>query len=325
MTMIGRWKSRHYLESSTPYLFIFPAAILILVFHLLPIIISFGLSLYDWDMIGRARFIGVQNYLAIMTDGQFWKSMVNTLYYVAGTVPFSLAISLGIAVVLNRQMIARGFYRTIYFLPVITSLNAVALVWTWIYHPKFGLLNGFLSFFGLAPQEWLLEPKGFLAILLDPMLEKVGWSLPSSFSGPSLALTAIIVMSIWKGLGYNIVVLLAGLGNIPKELYEAARIDGAGPWTSFRHITLPMLMPTLSFLMITSTISSFQVFNQVYMMTQPPGGPLGTTTVAVFYLYQKGFVDFEMGYASAIALVLFLIILGITMIQYRSGGVHQAY
>lgn len=323
--MTATWSRQRALQTITPYWFILPAAIIIFIFHLLPIFISFVLSLFDWDLISKPHFVGVSNYTAVVSDRQFWESLLNTLWYVVGTVPLSLVVSLFIAILLNRQLMARGFYRTMYFLPVITSLNAVALVWTWIYHPKFGLLNGFLTFFGLAPQEWLQEPRGIIALMADPLLSHVGLKVPSMLAGPSLALSAIIIMSVWKGLGYNIVVLLAGLGNIPKELYEAGRIDGAGWWASFRYITLPMIMPTLSFLLITSTISSFQVFNQVYMMTQPPGGPLGTTMVAVFYLYQKGFVDFEMGYASAIAMVLFAIILSITVFQYRSGRVHQAY
>lgn len=275
-------------------------------------------------MLGEPRFIGIDNYIQLVQDHEFWLSLINTLYYVIGTVPCSLVISLLIALLLYRVVLARGFYRTIYFLPVITSLNAVALVWTWIYHPKFGLLNGFLSFFGFAPQRWLMEPTGIISLLFDPILGYIGLSIPTFLGGPSMALTAIILMSIWKGMGYNIVVLLAGLGTIPRELYEAASIDGAGPVSSFRHITLPLIAPTLYFLLITSTIASFQVFNQVYMMTQPPGGPLGSTTVAVFYLYEKGFVDFEMGYASALAMVLFVILFAITLIQYRRGESQQS-
>jgi len=308
----------------TPYFFIVPAAVIILVFHILPIFISFGLSFFDWDMLSRPRFVGLDNYIQLSSDREFWLSLLNTLYYVLGTVPLSLALSLFIALMLHRVVLARGIYRTVYFLPVITSLNAVALVWTWIYHPQFGLLNGFLSFFGLAPQQWMLEPRGIFSLLLGPTLASWGWELPRFLGGPSLALSGIILMSIWKGLGYNIVVLLAGLGTISRELYEAAKIDGAGHFGSFRTITLPLIAPTLYFLLITSTISSFQVFNQVYMMTQPPGGPLGTTNVAVFYLYEKGFVDFEMGYASALALVLFLLVFIITLFQFKRGEAQQA-
>lgn len=303
----------------TPYFFILPAAVIIIVFHIVPIGMALVLSFFEWDMLGSPHFVSFENYQLLFSDAEFWNSMLNTLYYVIGTVPLSILVSLFFAILLNRELMGRGFYRTVYFLPVITSLNAVALVWTWIYHPKFGLLNGFLSFFGFAPQGWLLEPEGIGNLLLQPF----GVTLPDYLAGPSLALTAIIVLSIWKGLGYNIVILLATLGTIPRNLYEAGKIDGAGHWVLFRHITLPHLIPTIFFLLITSTITSFQVFNQIYMMTDPPGGPLGTTNVVVYYLYKKGFIDFEMGYASAIALVLFLIIFSITLIQYRTGGLQK--
>ncbi|MBN2384494.1 sugar ABC transporter permease [bacterium] len=307
----------------TAYGFILPAALLIFIFHIVPIFISFGLSFFEWDMLGKARFIGLDNYYQLSTDREFWLSVLNTCFYVLGTVPCSIGLALFFALLLHRVVLNRGLYRTIYFLPVITSLNAVALVWTWIYHPQFGLVNGFLSWFGLAPQRWMLEPRGIFDLILKPVLDPIGLTLSGFLAGPSLALTGIIVMSIWKGLGYNIVVLLAGLGTIPRELYEAARLDGAGRLASLRHITVPLISPSLSFLLITSTISSFQVFNQVYLMTQPPGGPLGTTTVAVFYLYEKGFVDFEMGYASALAVVLFVILFTITLIQFKRGGAQQ--
>jgi len=276
------------------YVYILPAALIIFIFHILPILYTAILSLYKYEVPSPPEFIGLKNYSRIINDATFWLSLKNTVFYAVFTIPTTIVISLFIALLLNTKIKGVSWYRIIYFLPVITSINAVALVWKWIYHPKdFGLLNYLLSFLGISTKEFLLDP--------------------------DLAMPAIIVMSIWKGLGYNVIIFLAGLQNVPSSLYDAAKIDGAGIWARFRHITWPLISPTTFFILIMSTISSFQVFAQVYMMT-PNGGPLQSTTVVVFYLYEKAFKHFEMGYASALAMVLFGIIFCMTILQRKYFG-----
>jgi len=298
----------------SPLLYLLPALVIIIAFRLLPILYSFFVSFFEWK-IRRGEFLGLGQYRALIHDPIFWKSLLNTLYFVLGTMPTSLLISLFFAVLLNQKIRAMGTYRTTFFLPVITSLVAVSMVWKWIYHPSLGLANFLLGFVGIKPLGWLNEPTGVLKLLGNG----IGFSIPNWLGGPSLALVAIIIMSVWKGLGYNIVLFLAGLQNIPQQLYEAARIDGAGPFYSFRRITWPLLSPTTFYVLLMTTIVSFQVFTQIYLMTGPPvGGPQGTTKVIVYYLFEKGFdAGFDRGYASAIALVLFVIILSLTLLQRK--------
>jgi multiple sugar transport system permease protein len=251
----------------------------------------------------------------LFSDREFWASLVNTSYFVIGTVPVNLFLSLIIAILLNQKIKALGVYRTIYFLPVVTSLVAIAMVWKWLYQPRFGLLNYMLDQIGLGPQLWLEEPRGIFAM----MAGGVGLNLPSWMAGPSLALVAITLTNLWRGIGYNVVIFLAGLQNIPTEYYEAAKIDGAGRIQTFWKVTWPLISPTTFYVIIMTTIVSFQVFTLVYLMTGPPvGGPLGTTKVLVYYIFEKGFESGgDMGYASCVALVLFVIVLGLTLFQRR--------
>ncbi len=281
------------------YSYLVPVFVILLAFQVLPIFYSLVVSFYSWDLIGKPEYVGFQNFTRLMYDPMFYKSLVNTFQYAIISVPLSIFCSLLIAILLNNPISGIGFYRTVYFIPVITSINAVSIVWNNIYHPDYGLLNKLLHIVGLPPQMWLQDPF---------------WALP-----------CIIVMSVWKGLGYNVLIFLAGLQNIPKHLYEAARIDGATWWQQFRHITWPMLSPTTYFVFVMSTIGSFQVFSQIYMMT-PRGGPLKSTLVIVFYLYQKAFEKFEFGYALALAFVLFLMIFGMTLFNklYLEKKVHYA-
>ncbi|RMH71799.1 MAG: sugar ABC transporter permease [Gemmatimonadetes bacterium] len=293
-------------------LFIFPASLIVFVFRLVPVIYSFIVSFYDWGVAGMKGFIGLDNYVFLMKDPEFWQSLVNTFYYVLYTVPVTLVLSLIIAILLNQKIKGLGIYRVIYFLPVVTSLVAVSMVWKWIFNPEIGLANYMLSLIGIPRQLWLQEAKGVFQLMLSP----VGIDLPRWAGGPSLALMSIIIMSVWKGVGYNVVIFLAGLQNIGEQYYEAAKLDGANRFQQFWHVTLPLLSPTTFFVLVMTTITSFQVFVQIYMMTGPPvGGPAGTTKVLVYYLYEKGFETFESGYASAIAFVLFMIILTLTIIQ----------
>jgi len=270
------------------YLLLLPTIVIITAFHVLPIFYSCGLSLLNWDLISEARFVGMRNFKLLAQDPLFWKSLWNTIYYTIISVPMSIICSLTIAMMLSSKIKGIDAYRVIYFIPVITSINAVSIVWKLIYHPNFGLLNKMLELVGIPGQRWLLDPK---------------W-----------AMVSIVVMSVWKHLGYNVIIFLTGLKNIPTHLYEAATVDGAGKWNQFRHITWPLLSPVTFFILVMSIIGSFQVFAQIYMMT-PGGGPMNSTMTVVFYLYKVGFGDFHFGYAAAIAFELFIMIFALTLVQ----------
>lgn len=292
-------RRKHLKETFTAYLYLLPATVVLVTFHFAPVFYAFYVSLLDWNYISpNPTFVGFANYAALLKDSDFITSLINTVYYVIGTVPTSMAVALFVAILLNQKIRGLAWYRTVYFLPVITAANAVAIIWFWIYHPDYsGLLNGLLDRLGLPIQSWLLDPK---------------WAMP-----------CIILMSIWKGLGYNVVIFLAGLQNISSEYYEAAQIDGAKGWSMFRYITWPLLSPTTFFVLIISVIGSFQVFSQVYVMTR--GGPLKSTLVVVYYLYKIGFEDFKMGYASAMAYALFVIIFTLTLLQRKYIGSRVYY
>jgi multiple sugar transport system permease protein len=309
-------KAKKVMDPLTAVLYLVPAGIIIGVFKLFPIASAFGLSFFDVKM-GRIRgFVGLAQYAKLLQDSVFWSSLGTTAYYVLGVVPLSLFLSLFAAVLLNQKIRPLGFYRTAYFLPVVTSLVAVSMVWKWIFHPRLGLLNYLLSFIGGGSLKWLDEPRGVFEMLASSV--GAHW-WPHGLAGPSLALVAVIIVSIWRGLGYNIVIFLAGLQSIPDEYYEAARIDGANPRQVFWRVTWPLLSPTTFYVLLSTTIVSFQVFTQIYLMTGPPiGGPMGTTKVVVYYLFEKGFdAGGNAGYASAVALVLFCIILSLTLVQRR--------
>lgn len=274
------------------YLYLAPAFSVIALFHIIPIGFAFVLSLHKTGIRNFfMEFRGVENYRVVVTDAEFWYSMWNTLYYVIGTVPVSIALSLFIAILLNQKINFREPYRVIYFIPVITSINAISIVWRYIYQTD-GVLNRALESVGVSGPDWL---------------GSTAWAMP-----------AIILMSIWKGLGYNVVIFLAGLQNVPPSLYDAAKIDGANRWQQFRNVTWPMISPTTYFVLIMSTMSSFQVFAQVFMMTG--GGPLKSTTVVIYHLFEKAYAQHKMGEACALAFVLFAIILTLTFLQKRFVG-----
>ncbi|MCI0707474.1 MAG: sugar ABC transporter permease [Ignavibacteriae bacterium] len=278
---------------NTAYLFLAPALLPILVFFFLPALAAFVLSFTDFDIYSlgdfrNARFVGLKNYLQLFDDPLFAKSMVNTFYYVLVGGPLSVAVSLGMALLLNSKLARfKGFFRTVYFAPVVTTLVAVAVVWRYLYHPRFGLLNYGLSLVGIDPIDWLGDPT---------------WAMP-----------AMILLSVWKSFGYNMIIFVAGLQSIPEELYEAARIDGANAWQQFTRVTAPMLLPTAFFVGIITMINNFQLFAEPYVMTQ--GGPLNSTLSVVLLMYQQGFRWWNMGYSAAIAFVLFAIILAGSLIQ----------
>ena len=281
--------------SSAAYLFLTPALSAIFVFFFIPVIAAFVMSFTDFDIyslgnLSNARFVGLNNYKHLFEDTLFWNALKNTFYYVFAAAPVSIAVSLFAAILLNSKLIKyKGIFRLSYFIPVITSLVAVAIVWRFIYHPRFGILNYFLGFFGISQIDWLGNPK---------------WAMP-----------AIMLMSVWKNFGYNMIIFIAGLQNIPEDLYEAAVIEGAGKWQQFKSITLPLLAPTTVFISLITMIGFFQLFAEPYVMTQ--GGPLNSTISIVHYMYQEGFRWWNMGYSAALAFVLFLIIMIGTLIQFK--------
>jgi len=291
-------------------LFLAPALILLLVFKVWPILLAFQTSFYAWGIAGPWGFVGLANYRLLLQDPFFWKAVWNTFLYTFMTVPLSLFTALAVALALNQGLRGLGLYRTIYFLPVITSIVAVSVVWKWLYHPDRGLFNYILSFLPGSPRLlWLEEHRGILELL-------TGLDLPWLLEGPSLALFSLVLMSVWKSLGYNVVIFLAGLKNIPEVYYDAARVDGAGRWHTFWNVTWPLLSPTTFYVLMMTTIVSFQVFAPVWTMTgPPPGGPLGTTNVVIYYLYQKGVEEYQVGYASAIAFLFFVFMISITLFQ----------
>jgi multiple sugar transport system permease protein len=276
-------------------LFLLPALSLICIFFFGPIIAALLLSFTDFDIyalsdIALLRFVGFDNYARLIDDALFWTALVNTFYFVLIGGPLSIAVSLGAAMLVNSTLTPfKGLFRTVYFLPVVTTLVAAAVVWRYIYHPRYGLLNYGLELFGLPTVNWLEDPT---------------WAMP-----------AIILMAVWKNFGYNMVIFLAGLQSIPRSLYEAARVDGAGSWQQFRHITLPALAPTFLFVSILTMIGYFQLFAEPYVMTQ--GGPSDSTLSVVLLMYEQGFRWWNLGYAAAVAFVLFLVILAATLIQLR--------
>ncbi len=300
-------------------LFLLPALIILFIFRFLPIILAFVISFFDWGISGKGDFVGFKNYLQIFNDKTFYQALLNTLWYVITVLPGTIIISLIISILLNQKIKFKGFFRTTFFLPEVTSIIAISFVWKWIYHPQIGIANYLLKLVGISPLKWLEEPRGIFEILFNI-------DLPKIFEGPSLALFSLSIMTIWKSLGYNVIIFLAGLQNIPEHYYESAKIDGASRWQSFRYITLPLLSPTTFYVFIMTTITSFQVFAPVWMMTGPPaGGPLGTTNVIVYYLYDMAFNYGKYGYGTAIAFILFLIILFLTIVQKKYGEKNVHY
>lgn len=316
-----------------PYLYILPAAAVIFVFRLIPIILSFIVSFFDWSITGVGEFIGLGNYVRILHDVEFWQSMLNTFYLVIFVVPVGLVLALFFANLLNSIDKLKSFFRSVYFIPTVTSMVAISIVWKIMFNQQTGLINYFLGKIGIDPLGWLAESRGVFDLLLGSVgfnfsswihalsdLVNIGYNtLYMILGGPSLALFSIILVTIWKGLGYNTIIYLAGLQNIPNVYYEAARIDGASKFKQFFKITMPLISPTTYYVLMMTTIITFQVFSQIYLMTGPPiGGPLGTTKVIVYYLFDKGFGESnDLSYASAIALVLFAVILTLTLLQKK--------
>jgi len=297
----------------TAFLFLLPALVVIIVFRFYPILQAIRMSFYKWGLAGPMYFIGLKNFTRLLIDPKFYQSLGNTFWYVIFTVPLTIIISVVLAYLLNKKIKGQGIYRTLYYLPVVTSIVASSVVWKWIFNPDRGVLNALIGVVGIEPLQWLNDPRGLFQVLVSPLRIE----LSHFFAGPSFALVALIIMTVWHNVGYCIIIALAGLQNIPEQYYEAARIDGASGWNIFRHVTIPVLSPTIFYLFITQTIIAFNTFTPVYVMTQPPGGPLGSTSLVVFYLYEQSFRLWNLGYANAIAFVLFIVIFTLTQVQKR--------
>lgn len=291
-------------EQKVSYLFIALPFTLFFVFQLAPVFISFFWSFTRYDVVHPAGFVGLANYRNILfNDPLFWKAMRNTVIYVVGVVPVGVSLALLLAVAIDQKIKFKNFFKSMFFLPTVTAIIAVSVIWKWMYAgEKYGLINYFIMKLGLHPVDWLASPT---------------WLLPS-----------IMIMSIWAGVGYSMILFLAGLQTIPNVMYEAAEIDGAGFWKKFFHVTLPLLKPTIVFVTMMSFIFSFQVFEQVYVMTGGQGGiggVLDSALTIVAYLYDKGFVKFQMGYASALAYIIFLCIFVLTIVNNRLVGSKVEY
>ena len=267
------------------WIFILPALVGTLIFIVIPVICSFGLSFVKWDLLNPMQFVGLNNYRGIFSDALFYKIFWNTVVFALSTSIFGVIIPLVLACILNSKIRGAEFYKTAYFLPFITPMVVIGVAWEWIFDPNIGFLNHILH----LHINWLYDPH--------------------------YAMAALIIVSVWKLIGYNMIIFLTGLSGISQSLFEAAKIDGANPFETFKNITVPLLSPTIFFVVIITAISSFQIFDLIYLMTG--GGPLDSTNVLVYAIYKNAFEYFNVGKASAIAYVLFLLILILTLIQWN--------
>ena len=284
--IVGQRGPRHAI---TVLSFILPGLIPLALFTLGPLVASVGISFLDWDLLGPPTLVGLDNYIGLLGDSDFHEAIGHTLYFLAGYLPIVIVGGLGLALALHQPLRGSTLFRSAYFVPVVSSWVVVALMWRWLLSPENGLVNYLLSLVGIAGPGWWAEPS---------------WAMP-----------AVIIATAWKDLGFVMVLLLAGLQSIPTEYYEAAEVDGAGRWARFRHVTVPLLSPTLFFVLVISLINSFQVFDQVWVMTG--GGPAGSSSVIVEQIVRYAFSYNQMGYAAALSWLLFAVILVVTLIQFR--------
>jgi multiple sugar transport system permease protein len=272
-----------------PLLYLAPFLVFFLVFQVYPVFYGVYVSLTAWDLLSEPRFVGIANYTGLLQDSLFWTSFRNTLLFVVLDAPLAVLVPLGLALLINERMPGLTAFRSAFVTPLMISVSSVGVLWTWFYNPTFGLINYYAQLLGLPGQHWLSEA--------------------------GLAMVAIVITTVWWTSGFNMVLFLAGLQNIPDHLYDAAKVDGAGTIAIFRNITLPGLRPTLLFVGVTTIINTFRVFGQVLVMTN--GGPFDSTRTIVQHIYETGFHFFRMGGAAAIAWVLFLIVMVFTLIQFR--------
>lgn len=279
-------------EGRWALLFLAPTILGLTVLSAGPILATLAISVTKWDLLRAPQFVGFDNFVQLAQDDRFLKALRNTFFYTVVSVPLGLTVSLGLALALNQTIRGIAWIRTAYFLPVVTSTIAIALVWQWIYAPDAGLLNQVLGLVGIPGRKWLVDP--------------------------TLAMPSIIIMSVWQGLGTNIIIFLAGLQAIPSELLDAASVDGAGRWARFRNVVLPLLTPSMFFTGVLSLIGSFQVFDQIFVLSRPR--PTDATITVVYFIYENGFKFFKMGYASAASWILFIIVAVFTAVYFRSQG-----
>jgi multiple sugar transport system permease protein len=277
-------------EGRWALLFLAPTLIGLAILSAGPVLATLAISFTEWDLLRAPKLVGLDNFVELGSDDRFLMALRNTAFYTVVSVPLGMLISLFLALALNQTIRGISWIRTAYFLPVVTSTIAVALVWQWIYSPDAGLLNQFIGLFGIPAQKWL--------------------------SNPTLAMPSIVAMSVWQGLGTSIIIFLAGLQAIPTELLDAASVDGAGRWARFRNIVLPLLTPSIFFTGVLSLIDSFQVFDQIFVLSRPR--PTEATITVVYFIYENGFKFFKMGYATAASWILFLIVAIFTAIYFRS-------
>lgn len=279
------------------YLFVAPAMVIFFVFTLLPVAIALYLSFTNYDVFTKMDWIGAANYQDVFQDELFWRALWNTSTYTVWSIPLAMALGLGLALLLNQKLRGLGLYRTIYYVPVVTSMVAVAMIWLQLFDPLYGVISNALESLGIKGIDWLGDP--------------------------NLAMPSIIAVSVWKVIGWNMLIYLAGLQGIPDYLKEAAAIDGANRWQTFWKITLPLLQPTTFFIFVTSLIGAFQVFDVVYVMTG--GGPANATTTLVHQIYNAAFKALDMGYAAAMSFVLFGIILVVSLFSMRATRAEVSY
>ena len=272
-------------QNFAAWIFIAPAILGTFIFILIPVICSFGLSFTSWDMLNPINFVGLENYKLLLRDGLFYKILLNTIVFALSTSILGVIIPLILAAILNSKIRGSEFYKTAYFLPFITPMVVVGIVWAWIFDPNIGFLNQVLNI-------------------------HINWLYDSKFAMP-----ALIIVSVWKLIGYNMIIFLSAFSSVSQSLFEAAKIDGANAYQTFKNVTIPLLSPTIFFVVIITAISSFQVFDLIYLMTQ--GGPFDSTNVLVYSIYKNAFEYFNIGKASAIAYVLFVIILVLTLIHWH--------
>lgn len=279
------WINLSNSQTSAAWIFVFPALLGMLIFIIIPIFFSFGLSFAKWDLLNPIQFVGLDNYKEIFTEPLFGKILLNTVVFALATSFFGVFIPLILAAIMNCKIRGTDFFKTAYFLPFITPMIVIGIVWEWIFDPNIGLLNKVLQ----VHINWLYDPH---------------WAMP-----------ALIIVSVWKLIGYNMIIFLSGFSGISNSMFESAKIDGANPVETFFYVTIPLLSPTIFFVVIITAVSSFQVFDLIYLMTQ--GGPLDSTNVLVYAIYKSAFEYFNAGKASAIAYVLFVIILVLTLLQWN--------